>query len=234
MILEEIMNKKQIAAKAAAKYIKDGMVLGLGTGSTVYFLLEEVSELIKAGMNFKCVATSLATEEIAKKLNIPIYDINDVTSIDLAIDGVDEIDGDFNAIKGGGGALFREKIVAKVAKEVIWIMDDSKVVDKLGSFPLPIEVLPFGVYHVITKLEKIGMKATLRIRDGKIFVSDNNNYILDLHLEKPLDVYELILKLKKIIGVIEIGLFPNYCDRIVVGTYEGSQVLENHLKYQKK
>ncbi|HBQ43473.1 MAG TPA: ribose 5-phosphate isomerase A, partial [Lactobacillus acetotolerans] len=129
------MNKKQMAGYAACDYIKDNMILGLGTGSTAYYMVERLGQLVKEGLHIKAVATSNATAELAKSLHIELLDINDISSIDLAIDGVDEIDANFNAIKGGGGALFREKIVANLAKEVIWIMDDSKLVDSIGAFP---------------------------------------------------------------------------------------------------
>src|SRR5699024_1388597 len=138
------MNQKKIAGEKAAEYIKDGMVVGLGTGSTARYMVDKVGEMVKNGLKIQGVPTSKATEEQARSLGIPLLDINDVDHIDLDIDGVDEIDGDFNATKGGGGALFREKVVASLAKEVIWIMDESKLVDKLGAFPLPIEILPYG------------------------------------------------------------------------------------------
>lgn len=138
------MNSKKIAGEKATEYIKDGMIIGLGTGSTSYYMIEKVGALVKAGMKLKAVATSKESEEHALRLHIPIFNINEVPTIDLAIDGVDEIDNQFNAIKGGGGALFREKIVASRAKEVIWIMDESKLVKEIGNFPLPIEILPYG------------------------------------------------------------------------------------------
>lgn len=228
------MNKKEMAALAAAKYIKEGMVIGIGTGSTVFFLIEEIARLINSGMNLRCVATSKNTEEIARKLGIKISKIDEFETIDLAIDGVDQIDGNFDAIKGGGGALFREKIVAKIAREVIWIMDDSKQVEDLRDYLLPIEVLPFGVNHLIRKLNKMNIHASLRVRDGEAFITDNNNYILDLQIERDLDINESIAKINKIVGVIEVGYFPNYCDWLVIGTYQGPQILENNLKYKKK
>ena len=138
------INKKKIAGEKAAEYIKDGMTVGLGTGSTAKYLVEKVGEMVKNGLKIQAVATSRATENMAKELGISLIDVNDVDYIDVAIDGVDEIDRDFNATKGGGGALFREKIVASLAKKVIWIMDDSKLVESIGEFPLPVEILPYG------------------------------------------------------------------------------------------
>ena len=138
------MDKKKIAGEKATEYVKDGMILGLGTGSTAYHMVNKIGEMVKAGMDLKGVPTSKATEEQAKALGIPLLSINEVDHIDIDIDGVDEIDPAFNATKGGGGALFREKIVADLADMVIWICDDSKLVDSLGAFPLPIEILQYG------------------------------------------------------------------------------------------
>ena len=145
--------------------------------------------------------------------------------IDLVIDGVDEIDPEFNSIKGGGGALFREKIVAKRAKEVIWIMDSSKQVDAIGDFPLPVEILPYGHSHTLEILEKLNMNPVLRKKDGQVFITDNHNYIADLHIGKPIDIEDVEEKLRDITGVIETGLFLKICDRIIVGTDEGTLVI---------
>ena len=147
------MNQKKIAGEKAAEFIKDGMIVGLGTGSTAKYLVDKVGDMVKNGLKIYAVATSKATEIQARELGIPLLDINEVEYIDIDIDGVDEIDKSFNATKGGGGALFREKIVADLAKEVIWIMDESKVVDYLGKFPLPIEILPYGYKVTLQKLK---------------------------------------------------------------------------------
>lgn len=221
------MESKKIAGEKATEYIKDGMTLGLGTGSTAYYMIQKVSELIKNGMNLKSVATSKATETIAKDLNIPIVQIDEVEKIDLCIDGVDEIDRHFNAIKGGGGALFREKIVANLADEVIWIMDDSKLVDSIGGFPLPIEVLPYGYIHVIKKLESCHFNPIIRMKDDKTFITDNGNYIIDLHIGNTLNIKDVFNKLNGITGVLETGLFINMCKRIIVGSSNGVKVIEN-------
>ena len=213
------MNKKQMAGYAACDYIKDNMILGLGTGSTAYYMVERLGQLVKEGLHIKAVATSNATAELAKSLHIELLDINDISSIDLAIDGVDEIDANFNAIKGGGGALFREKIVANLAKEVIWIMDDSKLVDSIGAFPLPIEVVIYGYKHLISRFAEMNLNPVLRMKDGKPFITDNHNYIIDLHLKAPLDL-KTLNDLKTISGVVETGLFLNKCNRIIVGSDE--------------
>ena len=223
------MEQKRIAGQKATEYIKDGMILGLGTGSTAYYMIKKVGELIQNGMNLKAVATSKSTENLAKELHIPLVQIDEIDRIDLCIDGVDEIDKHFNAIKGGGGALFREKIVANLANEVIWIMDDSKLVDSIGAFPLPIEVLPYGYTQVIRKLKNYSLNPVIRMKDGNIFTTDNGNYIVDLHIGKPMDINDVYDKVNGITGVLETGLFINTCKRIIVGTDSGTKVIENTL-----
>lgn len=222
--------EKKNAGYKAAEYIKDGMILGLGTGSTAYYAIIRCGELVKEGYNLKAVATSKRTAEIAIENGIEILDINDVDHIDLAIDGTDEIDGHFNAIKGGGGALFREKIVATLAKEVIWIMDEKKPVEAIGDFPLPVEILVYGHRHTLQKLTDLGLKPVLRERDGKVFVTDNGNYIADLQLSAPMDIESVRSKLEGVVGVLETGLFLNMCDRMCVGTQTGCKVIENPNK----
>lgn len=221
------MDKKKIAGEKATEYVKDGMILGLGTGSTAYHMVNKIGEMVKAGMDLKGVPTSKATEEQAKALGIPLLSINEVDHIDIDIDGVDEIDPAFNATKGGGGALFREKVVADLADMVIWICDDSKLVDSLGAFPLPIEILQYGYTQTIKKMAAYGWNPVLRERDGKVFVTDNGNYIVDLHLEKPVDIQDVKQKLSTIVGVLETGQFLNFCKYLIVGSDDGVQVIEN-------
>lgn len=219
--------EKRNAGYKAAEYIQDGMTLGLGTGSTAYYAIIRAGELVKSGYHLKAVATSRQTARIAKENGIEILDIDDVDHIDLAIDGVDEIDGSFNAIKGGGGALFREKIVAGLAKEVIWIMDEHKPVSAIGAFPLPVEILPYAHRHILRKLDELGLKPVLRDRDGAVFVTDNGNYIADLQLSPPLDISSLQAKLSGVTGVLETGLFLNMCSRNIIGLPDGAKVVEN-------
>ena len=221
------MEQKRIAGQKATEYIKDGMILGLGTGSTAYYMIKKVGELVQNGMNLKAVATSKDTENLAKELHIPLVQIDELDRIDLCIDGVDEIDKHFNAIKGGGGALFREKIVANLANEVIWIMDDSKLVDSIGAFPLPIEILPYGYTQVIRKLKDYSLNPVIRMNDSKVFITDNGNYIVDLHIGNPMDIDDVYYKVNGIAGVLETGLFINICKRIIVGTDNGAKVIEN-------
>ncbi|WP_026887237.1 ribose-5-phosphate isomerase RpiA [Clostridium beijerinckii] len=221
------MDQKRVAGEKSTEYIKDGMILGLGTGSTAYYMIKKVGELIKSGMKIKAVATSKSTESLARELKIPLLLIDEVDRIDLAIDGVDEIDNEFNAIKGGGGALFREKIVASLATEVIWIMDESKLVDGIGEFPLPVEILPYGYKHVIKELQDYSLNPKIRMKEEEIFVTDNGNYIVDLHIGKPMNINDVYNKVNRITGVLETGLFINMCDRIIIGTNSGAKIINN-------
>jgi ribose 5-phosphate isomerase A len=224
------LEEKRIAGIKAAEYIEDNMVLGLGTGSTAYYMIEKVGELVRQGFNLKAVATSQNTADLANKFKIPLVSIDEVERIDLAIDGVDEIDGRFNAIKGGGGALFREKMAASIARNVIWIMDSSKVVDSIGAFPLPVEVLPYGYSHTLKKLEALSLNPVLRIRDGIPFITDNHNYIVDLHIGRAFDSDRVSQELKCITGVLETGLFINTCNRIIIGQGTEARIVENNNK----
>ncbi|MDD3999956.1 MAG: ribose-5-phosphate isomerase RpiA [Bacilli bacterium] len=224
------MNKKANAAYKAAEYIKDNMTLGLGTGSTAFYLIQKVGELVSKGFNLKCVATSENTKKVALDLKIPLLELDEVDEIDLAIDGVDEIDPDFNAIKGGGGALLREKVVACLSKKVIWIMDDSKTVSRLGNFPLPVEVIRYGYQHLLKKLEILGFNPVLRLKEGNPYLTDNGNYIVDLHLGESFEIAQTKAVLDSLVGVVETGLFLNLCDLIVVGSDEETKVIINKNK----
>lgn len=224
------MDEKKIAGIKATEYIENNMVLGLGTGSTVYYMIEKLGELVDQGLKIKAVATSQTTANLANEFKIPLVSIDEVEKIDLVIDGVDEIDGEFNAIKGGGGALFREKMVANIAEQVIWIIDSSKLVDSIGTFPLPVEILPYGYRHILKKLKLLSLNPVMRIKDDIPFVTDNHNYILDLHIGKAFDIKYVAEILKSVTGVLEIGMFLNTCDRIIVGTSNGIKVVENTNK----
>ena len=221
------MNLKEIVGKKAVDYVKDGMVVGLGTGSTVFYFVHALADRVKEGLNIEMVSTSIQTVELAKSLGLKVSELEEVSHIDLAVDGVDEMDKDFNAIKGGGAALFREKIVADIAKEIIWIYDESKDVEKLGNFNLPVEILPFGYSHTIKKMEQLGLNPVLRYKDDKILVTDNYNYIVDLHLGYGFDIAEVKEKLASIVGVVEHGLFLNMCKLGIKGTPNGAVVIEN-------
>ncbi len=150
------MNLKQLAGEYAANFVNDGMKIGLGTGSTVYWTIQKLGERVKEGLSFQAVPTSKETEALAHQLNIPLLSLNDVQSLDLTIDGADEIDSNLQLIKGGGGALLREKIVASSSKELIIIADESKLVTHLGNFPLPVEIIPFSWKQTENKIQSLG------------------------------------------------------------------------------
>ena len=224
------MNLKEVVGKKAVDYVKDGMIVGLGTGSTVFYFVHALADRVKEGLNVEMVSTSIQTVELAKSLGLSIKELEEIDHIDLAVDGVDEIDKDFNAIKGGGAALFREKIVADIAREVIWIYDESKDVEKLGNFNLPVEILPFGYSHTIRKMEEAGLNPVLRLKDGATLITDNNNYIVDLHLGYGFDIKSVKEKLESIVGVVEHGLFLNMCKLCIKGTEHGAVIIENSNK----
>lgn len=225
--MEEKQLQKQMAAKAAAAYIRDGMTLGLGTGSTAYFLIQEVGAMVDRGALLRAVVTSEKTRELALSFHIPVIAPWEAEIIDLAIDGVDEIDRDFCAVKGGGGALLREKIVASKADEVIWIMDESKLVERLGAFPLPVEVLPFGGQWAAEEIVKLGGCAILRCHEGKPYLTDNGNQILDVTFPKGTDYRTVASEIRRIPGVLETGYFDAVCRRIIVGGSRGVREIVN-------
>jgi ribose 5-phosphate isomerase A len=211
------MNEKQIAAEYSINFIEDGMIVGLGTGSTVGFMLQKLSERIKAGLNITTVSTSQATAKLASSLGIKISKLSDVEEIDVTIDGADEVDENLNGIKGGGGALLHEKIIASNSKKNIWIVDSSKLVKTLGKFPLPVEVVKFGYTQLCVKLENIGLRPTIRMSGSKPLTTDENNYIIDLKIDNISNPVELDTKLKSFAGVVETGLFYGIADTVIAG-----------------
>lgn len=216
-------NAKKAAADAAIQFVKQDMVIGLGTGSTAAYFIEALGKLKNEGLKFTAVATSNASYDLAKSLGIHMIDIDSITSLDLVVDGADEIDSHKQMIKGGGAALFREKIVANMAKEMIVIVDESKVVDYLGNFPLSIEITPFAFKATMQQIERYGSSATLRLTsDGLTLKTDNGNYIVDLKLHYPCENPEIMnVKLKLIPGVCETGLFINMAGRVIIGYVDG-------------
>ena len=223
---------KKAAGIEAAKLIQDGMIAGLGTGSTVRFLVDELGRRVQEeGLKFTGVTTSRRTQEQAEGYGIKIVNIDDVDHIDITIDGADEVDKNFNGIKGGGAALLWEKIVAINSNKVVWIVDQSKVVDTIGKFPLPVEVIPFGSGQVVRKFEAKGSKPTLRLdADGKPVLTDETDYMVDLHLERIDHPQELAEDLIHTVGVVEHGLFLNMVDQVIVGDPAGPRVLTNPNK----
>ena len=215
------MNPKKLTGEKAAEYISDGMVIGLGTGSTAYYAIKKVGEMVRDGLNIKAVPTSKETAELALEEDIELIELSQVEKLDITIDGADEVDPDFNLIKGGGGALLREKIVAAATERLIIIVDESKLVNKLGDFLLPVEVTPFSWEYTQKMINRLGSTSKIRKKDGEIFVTDNNNYILDCDFGKIENPGELTIELNKIPGVVENGIFANMAELIVVGYNDG-------------
>ncbi|WP_144612066.1 ribose 5-phosphate isomerase A [Bacillus cereus] len=220
------MNLKQIAGEYAANFVKDGMKVGLGTGSTVYWLIQKLGERVKEGLSFQAVPTSKETETLAKQLSIPLISLNEIDILDLTIDGADEIDSNLQLIKGGGGALLREKIVASSSKELIIIADESKLVTHLGTFPLPVEITPFLWKQTERKIQSLGCQTTLRLKNNATFITDNNNMIIDCvfpqNISNPANIHT---QLKMITGVVETGLFINMSNKAIIGTKNGIKEL---------
>jgi ribose 5-phosphate isomerase A len=216
-----MLDGKRLAGEKATEYIHDGMLLGLGTGSTVYWTILKLGELVKKGISVHAVPTSKNTEKLAIELGIPLAKLSDIDEIDLTIDGADEVNPQLDLIKGGGGALLREKMVATISRRFIVVVDDSKSVSALGRFPLPVEIVPFG-WEVTTKqIETLGSNAMLRMTDNTPFLTDNGNYILDCHFGTIDTPEELSIKLNLIPGVVENGLFVNMAQTMIVGSKNG-------------
>lgn len=223
------------AAAAALDYVKDGMLLGLGTGSTAAHFIRLLGERVRQGLRVSGVPTSEATRALAEAAGIPLTDIDKVARLDVAIDGADEIDPDLQLIKGGGGALLREKIVAAASAHFVVIADDSKDVDQLGAFPLPIEVTPFGftlaatrIYEVLRGLGCPGTDVVLREggQAGKPLITDGGNYILDAKAGRIPNPQALADALKKIPGVVEHGLFLGMTRTAIIGKARGVEIRE--------
>jgi ribose 5-phosphate isomerase A len=222
------MNLKKIAAIVAADEVKDGQILGLGTGSTAHYFIEKVGIRIKEeGISVMGVPTSYQSFILAKESNIPITTLEE-SDIDLAVDGADEIDPDFNLIKGGGAAHTLEKIVDYSAKELIIIADESKLVDKLGKFPVPLEIIAESVKPVFFELKDMGAEAKIRMakyKDGPV-ISDNGHFIVDASFGEINNPIQLEKDLNSIPGVIENGIFSQMVDKVILGTPKGVKLLK--------
>lgn len=220
------MNQKKIVGEKACGWVKDGMVVGLGTGSTVYYTIEKLGEMVRDGLNITGIATSEETAIQAKKLGIPLKSLNDVKQIDVTIDGADEVNKDFQGIKGGGGALLREKMVAAASLMNIWVVEEKKLVEELGEFSLPIEVIPFGWKQIKWSLEKEAIETELRKNDsGKVYQTNNGNYILDIKNQILTNPVEWQEKLAGIPGIVEHGLFLDYVDIVICGKANGEAIV---------
>ena len=222
--LKALNQIKASLGEAASELVKDGMLVGLGTGSTSFYFIKSLITRCQNGLKITAVATSNQSFEQAKKGGIPVLSMDTITQIDLTIDGADEVDPSKCLIKGGGGALLREKIIADSSSSMIVIADEGKLVKKLGKFPLPVEVTPFGYLATQKKISQLGFQSTLRAQANKSpFVTDNNNFILDLHLPNLIeDPNSLHKQLLLIPGVVETGIFYNIAKKILVGYYDNT------------
>ncbi|MBH0203713.1 MAG: ribose-5-phosphate isomerase RpiA [Nitrospira sp.] len=218
---------KKTAALQAIAFVRDGMVVGLGTGSTAKHFLVALGEQVRAGMKLRGVPTSQETATLAKQAGIPLIDTENRWEIDVAIDGADQVDPHFNLIKGGGGALLKEKIVAASAKQFIVMVDYTKQVPVLGgSFPLPIEVIPFGWGSTAREIEALTKsRVVLRERNGAPFKTEAGNLIVDVHIDRITQPGELETALNLIPGVVETGLFVGRTNVLIVGRPQGVQTL---------
>lgn len=208
--------EKAIAAAKAVEEVRDGMLVGLGTGSTAAYAVKSLSERIKHGLRITAVATSQSTEALARRLAVPLIPFQGLSAVDLTIDGADEIDDRFQAIKGGGGALLREKVIAAASTRVIIVVDFSKLVAQLGKFPLPVEVVPFASEFVRARLAELGARVTLRAAVGTPVLTDQGNYILDAALDKIPRPSDVAAAVAAIPGVVEHGLFLDEIDTIII------------------
>ena len=227
--LSPIDKAKFVAAKRAAEYVQSGMRVGLGTGSTAAWLVRCLGEKVREeGLKFRGVPTSTRTAELAREVGIEVITLEEARWLDLTIDGADEFDGELSLIKGGGGALLQEKIVATASDQMVVIADAAKEVGTLGAFPLPVEVIPFGwtasqalIEEALVSMDVMGRQITLRMDGDAAYRTDEGNFILDLHLTRIGNPRQLALILNQIPGVVENGLFIDICDQVVIGYGDG-------------
>lgn len=240
--------KKMVGYKAVDDYVKSGMVVGLGTGSTAYFAVERVGQLLADGTltDILAIPTSIRTKEQAESLNIPLVTLDTHSVLDVAIDGADGVDDDLNLTKGGGGALFREKIVEVCAKQFIVIVDESKMVPQgLGpDFPIPVEIVPFCHEHTMrmianlstckdkcTPVLRMGSSSNNKVDGDTVAISDNGNYLVDLHFTEPIaNPVKMGMELKNVVGVVEHGLFCNMASAVIIAGSDGIRVVEAKTK----
>jgi len=218
---------KILAAEKSLEFVKDGMVVGLGSGSTATHFIKLLGEQVRRGLKIRGISSSRASEQLAKSLSIPTIDFHESTEIDVTIDGADEIGPGLNAIKGGGGALLREKIVASASRRFIIVADSRKTVEYLGKFPLPVEVIPMASPLVARKLMDMGIPCAVRkASNGSEYLTDEGNLILDCQCGKILDPDALARSIRDIVGVVEHGLFLHMAELALVAS--GSEVLVLH------
>ncbi len=219
--------KKAVGYKAA-EFVQTGMRVGIGTGTTVFFFIERLIRRCQEGLKIKAIASSERSFQLAKEGGIPLLNIDEVQSLDLTVDGADEIDSKKRMIKGGGGALVREKILAAMSKEMIVIVDEKKCVSQLGACKLPVEILPFAKNATLHHINKAGYQGEFRKKsDGSLYITDNSNLILDIHFknvrENPEKDHETLIQIP---GVIDTGFFFNLAGRVIVGYKDGQVIVK--------
>jgi ribose 5-phosphate isomerase A len=213
---------KRTAAMKAVEYIKDGMTIALGTGSTAYWAIQGIAEKVRQGYRVKAIASSKASEQLARESGIELVDAGNIKQMDIGIDGADEVDPAGYLIKGGGGALVREKILASNCREFIVIVDESKQVKQLGKFPVPVEIIPFAYEFVMERLKALGCKPTIRKKENSIYITDNGNYIADCAFDVIPDPGNLTIQLNTIPGVVDNGIFDKgIVGRVIIGFKTG-------------
>ncbi len=216
--------EKEAAARASLAFVRDGQVVGLGTGSTAAYAVRFLGERVRSGLKIRGIPTSVRTRELAESVGIPLTTLEEWQQIDVAIDGTDEFDAQLQLIKGGGGALVREKVVASAARQFVIIADSSKLVPVLGKFPLPVEVIPFAEALVSNRISALGASVTLRLTGGKPFITDEGHHILDCHFGQIADPAALARELEPMPGIVDHGLFVDMADVVLVA--KGSEVTE--------
>ncbi|OAN71731.1 ribose 5-phosphate isomerase A [Rhodobacteraceae bacterium EhC02] len=221
--------KKLAGRKVIEEFVKDGMKLGLGSGTTSHFFVRELGKYVAEGMTLTCTTTSRSTNDVAREVGIQLTDPNEIGELDLTVDGPDEIDRQFNMIKGGGACLLWEKIIAHASKQMITICDETKIVDHLGAFPLPVEVVQFAwkqsdrmIQNALRDHGIAQIDTRRRMRDGQPVVTDSGNFIIDCHCLRIDAPAKLEIALNSIPGVVENGLFTRESDGMVVGCLDGT------------
>ena len=218
--------QKKMAAIASVEYIKSGMLVGLGSGSTAAHMIQALGEKVAAGLSIRAVPSSDATAQLARKVGISLISLEEAGKLDINIDGADEFDGKLQLIKGGGGALLREKIVAYNSKFNIVISDASKQVERLGKFKLPLETIPFATKNIMAQLDEMELRPVLRKNGSSVYLTDESNYIVDVDILEKEDLVALNQNLINIPGVVETGLFLDTTDMILMGTANETVIIK--------
>ena len=222
----DILDLKEMAAREAVKYVRDGMVVGLGSGSTASIAIKLMGELVREGWQLVGIPTSRTSEVLGRSVGFKIGDLRDYPDVDVTIDGADEVDPKLNLVKGLGGALVREKIVAASTKNEVIVIDQSKLVDFIcQKSPLPVEILQFGQEATIRKLEEFGCKVTMRKSNGDVFISDNGNFIADCKFTKISNPAKMEWELNLVPGVVDNGLFVGLAHVVIVASKDGTKTL---------